>query len=442
MPDLKIAVVGAGAAGMYAVQHLLEQTAHDVRIDLIESLPTPWGLVRAGVAPDHPEKKQIGDRLFSFYVNDDRVRLLGNVEVGADISHRELAPYYHAVIYAVGASDDRALGIPGEELPGSWSARQFVAWYNGHPAYRELQFDLSASRAVIVGNGNVAIDVARILTLPVSELARTDIAEHALEALRNSRIRDVVILGRRGCREAAFHNPEIEELLHLDTVEVRIDGDNPVLAARSGCDWETRRKLETLARLQARHVTAPEKRMTFRFYHVPLSVKGDGRVSALDVQVNGSVPAKRSLPCGLLLRAIGYRGSPLPGLPFDEGQGVISNREGRVVDGAQPIAGVYVTGWIKRGPRGVIGSNKQCAAETVASLLADADTGKLVPPVHGDIAALLGDRGCEIVPRLGWHRIDAAERRAGHAQGRPRVKLTRTDDLLAEAVRAVSRGET
>jgi ferredoxin--NADP+ reductase len=430
MFPLKVAVVGAGAAGLYAVQHLLEQIDLDVEIDLIERLPTPWGLIRTGVAPDHPEKKQITDRLFQFYLKDSRVRLLANIAVGRDVTHEELAERYHAVIYAVGADNDRPLGIAGEDLPGSWSARQFVAWYNGHPDYRDLRFDFSSPHAVIVGTGNVALDVARILTLPATELEKTDIAEHALAALRHSEVKEVTLLGRRGCREASFHNPELEEFLHLETVEVRTEADDLSWPADASCDWETRRKLQTLAKLQARQLAHPRKRITFRFHHTPLSVAGSDRVAGIDVQVGGAV---RRLPCGLLLRAIGYRGTALAGLPFDDRAGVISNTGGRVTADGQDVSGVYVTGWIKRGPRGVIGSNKQCAAETVSRLLEDAAAGKLAIQAGGDVAALAEGRGRRVVRQSGWDRIDGAERRAGRAAGRPRIKLTDIDDLLTTA---------
>jgi ferredoxin/flavodoxin---NADP+ reductase len=433
MRPLKVAIVGAGAAGLYAVHHLLEQTAFDVEIDLIERLPTPWGLIRTGVAPDHPEKKQVTDRLFQFYLKDPRVRLLANLQVGTDVSHEELAGRYHAVIYAVGADDDRALGIAGEDLPGSWSARQFVAWYNGHPDARHLRFDFSGTHAVIVGTGNVALDVARILTLPVSELAKTDIADHALDALRDSQIRDVTLLGRRGCRQASFHNPELEEFLHLDAVEVRTEADDLDLPADTQCDWETRRKLATLARLQARQLAGAPKRITFKFHHTPLAVAGEDRVAGLDVRIDGAREGAERLPCGLLLRAIGYRGTALPGLPFDERAGVVTNAEGRVTDNGRSVDGVYVTGWIKRGPRGVIGSNKQCAAETVSRLLEDAAAGKLKHPAQDDIALLAEGRGARVIRQGGWEHIDAVERRAGVAAGRPRVKLTAIDALLATA---------
>lgn len=432
MNSFKVAVVGSGPAGMYAIQHLLEQTRFDVEIDLLERLPTPWGLVRAGVAPDHPEKKLIADRLFQFFLKRSNVRFFGNVEIGSDISHDELTACYDAVIYAVGASDDKPMAIPGEQLPGSWSARQFVAWYNGHPDARHLQFDFSSPRAVIVGTGNVALDVARMLTLPVGQLARTDIADHALQALQASRVKEVILLGRRGCQQAAFHNPELEELLYLDGVDIQIEADDLSAPERTGADWDTRRKLATLIRLQARRVATPVKRIVFKFHHSPVSVSGDTQVTGVQVRKSDGSGSLGTIQCGLLLRAIGYRGRALAGLPFDVQTGVVSNIAGRVMDSSGPRTGVYVTGWIKRGPRGVIGSNKQCAAETVGCLLEDARAGKLSRPNADALLQGLARRR-QVVSFRGWQHIDRAERQAGSAQRRPRIKQTDIGELLASA---------
>jgi ferredoxin/flavodoxin---NADP+ reductase len=432
MNSFKVAVVGSGPAGMYAIQHLLEQTLFDVEIDLFERLPTPWGLVRAGVAPDHPEKKLIADRLFQFFLKRSNVRFFGNVELGSDISHDELTACYDAVIYAVGASDDKPMAIAGEQLPGSWSARQFVAWYNGHPDARNLQFDFSSPRAVIVGTGNVALDVARMLTLPVGQLARTDIADHALQALQASRVKEVILLGRRGCQQAAFHNPELEELLNLDGVDVQIEADDLSVPERTDADWDTRRKLATLIRLQARRVASPGKRIVFKFDRSPVAVSGDTQVTGVQVRKSDGSGSLATIRCGLLLRAIGYRGRALAGLPFDVQTGVVSNVAGRVMDNSGPRMGVYVTGWIKRGPRGVIGSNKQCAAETVGCLLEDARAGKLSPPKAGPLMQVLARRR-QVVSFRGWQRIDRTERQAGSAQGRPRIKQTDIGELLASA---------
>ncbi|MFV0276608.1 MAG: NADP oxidoreductase, partial [Parahaliea sp.] len=364
---------------MYAVESLLEANGAGVQIDVYERLPSPWGLVRGGVAPDHPEKKLVIDRLFQFYFQRPEVRYFGNVEVGKDIEHEELADHYHAVIYAVGADGDARLGIPGESLPGSWSAREFVAWYNGHPEYSHLQFDLSTERAVIVGNGNVALDVARILTAPVAQLRATDIAGHALDALAASRITEVLILGRRADFQGAFNNPELEELGFLDGVAIEVVRGGTGGASRRAAEqtgWQARRKLDTLCRLAAREVPAPRKRIVFRFLSSPVAILGGRQVGQIEVFNNpsqydakeqaeaGSAVSTEIVDTGLVLRAIGYRGRPVPGLPFDTRRGTIPHQGGRV----EGTPGTYVTGWIKRGPQGIIGTNKKCARETVAAL--------------------------------------------------------------------------
>src|SRR6218665_3895360 len=359
---LRVAVVGAGPAGLYAVGELLAVPGLAVEIALIERLPTPWGLIRAGVAPDHPEKKQIVDRLFAFHLGRPELRFFGHVELGRDVDTEALACWYDAVIYAVGASGDVALGIPGEDLPGCWSAREFVAWYNGHPAQHGLPVDLRCERAVIVGNGNVALDLARMLVTPVDELARTGMAPAALTAPRRRHAREVHVVGSRGCQHAPFHNPELEELGHVPGLRIRLEGDDP---AQLGEDWETRRKLDTLRRLAAREVTGAGREVVFHFHATPLALEGGGRVEHVRL-LEGS-----ALGAGLVLRAIGYRGQPLPGLPFDAQRGVIENLGGRVSCQGTVQAGRYVTGWAKRGPRGIIGSNKKCASETVRRVLED-----------------------------------------------------------------------
>lgn len=445
---LRVAVVGAGPAAMYAVGHLLEINGLAVDIDIFERLPNPWGLVRAGVAPDHPEKKWVVDRLFDFYFKDPRVRFFGNVEIGTDISCTELAEWYDAVIYAVGANSDIPMGIPGEALSGCWAAREFVGFYNGHPDYRHLAFDLTCERALVVGNGNVALDVARILTMPVAQLERTDIADHALQALRSSAIREVVVLGRRGHEQAAFHNPELEELEHLDGVDVIIEG-----AALSGEDdaslghlhWETRRKVATLRRMAARRTRVSNKRIVLRFLASPTEVRGQGKVEQVLVSRNlleqddrGILAAKPTgeqtvLSAGLVLRAVGYRGTPFPGLPFNEGLGVIQNIDGRVTDADGWVQGAYVTGWIKRGCRGIIGSNRKCAGATVEKLVEDARSNRLVRTSldKDTVMALIKQRKPAAVLRRGWLAIDRMELDAGRDTGRPRVKMTDVASMLA-----------
>jgi ferredoxin/flavodoxin---NADP+ reductase len=448
---IRVAIVGSGPSGLYTAGHLLETRDLSIEIDIFEKLPTPWGLVRGGVAPDHPEKKLIIDRLFDFWLKNPRVQFFGNVDIGRDIRPAELSEWYDAVVYASGADNDTRMGIPGEELPGCWSAREFVGFYNGHPDYRELGFDLTCDRAVVVGNGNVAFDVARILTMPVAGLEKTDIADRALAVLRCSAIREVVILGRRGHLQGAFHNPELEELGHLDGVDVLVEGDDMPgdhEVVLDGADWETRRKVQTLRCFTQREPTAGNNRIVLRFLTSPVELLGDGKVERmlvvrnhLDRDAQGRLHARPSeeesiLDAGLVLRAIGYRGSPFPGLPFDERLGVIRNRQGRVADNDQVLNGVYVTGWIKRGCRGIIGSNKKCARESVDCLLEDIQAGRLTKRgLNKDtVTAAVRRRKPDLVSRAGWLAIDHAERSAGRAAGRPRVKITSQEELVRAAL--------
>lgn len=448
--SLRVAVVGAGPAGMYAIEHLLNERSLDTKIDLYERLPTPWGLVRYGVAPDHPEKKRVIDRTFKFYLSHPAVRFIGNVEVGKDISHQELSSCYHAVIYAVGAAEDRRLGIPGETLSGSFAARELVAWYNGHPDYSHLQFDLSGERAVVVGNGNVALDVARILTTPTEALEKTDIADYALEALRQSRIREVVILGRSGCQQAAFHGAELEELGYRSSVDIVVDqGELPnaqQLASVSE-DWKVVRKVSLLASLASRVTKSANKKVVFRFLVSPVEFVGKNRLEKAVVAKNQLVPDEygrrvlvscgetHELDTGICFRAIGYRSVPLPGLPFDEHRGVVENSEGRVCDQGRIVPGTFVTGWVKSGPRGIIGTNKQCARETVFRLLEDARAGALLrPAVSGDrILEEVRRRKADVVEFVDWLNIDRAEVAAGAKLGRSRLKLTSVSAMLSAA---------
>ncbi|KOS54757.1 FAD-dependent oxidoreductase [Rhodococcus rhodochrous] len=433
---LRVAVVGAGPAACYAAQELLERS--NVEVEMFDRLPTPWGLVRSGVAPDHPGTKAVTES-FEWSFRRDAFALHLDVEVGRDLDHDELLAHHHAVVYATGASADRSLGIPGEDLPGSHAATEFVAWYNGHPDYADRAFDLSGDRAVLVGNGNVALDVARILTMDVDELARTDIADHALEALRRSNIREVVLLGRRGPAQAAYSNPEFLALGDLNGVDVVVDESeldlDPASAQLAAADPAVAMRMR-LAREYARREPRPgNKRIVFRYLVSPTEIEGTDRVAGLRAVRNELIPGDDGalvarpteqalhLDAQLVLRSIGYRGVPLPGVPFDERRAIVPNENGRVT-GAGP--GVYVTGWIKRGPSGVIGTNKACAKETVAALLADLDAGRLTRPAYGrrELERLLGQRRPSRVGLSGWHEIDEAERAAGRAAGRPRVKLT------------------
>lgn len=392
--------------------------------------------------------------MFGAAFKRDSVRFHLNVDVGRDISHRELLEYCHAIVYAVGASGDRRLGIPGEDLSGSFSATEFVAWYNGHPEYADRQFDLSGERAVIVGNGNVALDVARVLTADPDCLARTDIADHAVDALRHSGIREVILLGRRGLPQAAFTGPEFLALGQLPGTDIVVDPadlDDTVRAALSdpGTDPATRLKLTLAAEYASRARTGAGRRIIFRFLVSPTSLSGRARVDAVHLVRNELhetpdglivVPTAHSerLDATLVLRAVGYRGVPVPDVPFDPATGVIPNERGRVVDSAAAvIPGVYATGWIKRGPRGVIGTNRRDAEETVAAVVDDFLAGRLAPPGRDReaLSALLTRRCPNLVDRDGWGLIDAAERANGAQTKRPRVKFTRLNEMLDTARR-------
>lgn len=445
---LRVAVVGSGPAGFYAAAQLL---ASDVpaRVDVIERLPTPWGLVRLGVAPDHPEIKAVS-RVFEKTARQDGFRFFGNVGVGTDVTHDELAAIYDAVIYTVGAQSDRRMGIPGEDLPGSWPATAFVAWYNGHPDFQDLDFDLSHERAIVVGNGNVAMDVARMLALTKGELDPTDTTEAAIRAIVDSGIKEVVMLGRRGPAQAAFTNPELKELGELHGADVIVDPAALVLdeaseAALAEERSTARRNVDLLREYSVRTPAGKVRKVTLRFCVSPVAILGDGKVEAVEVVRNtlvadddGKLRAVATdetevLPAGLVLRSVGYCGVPVPGVPFDERRAVIPNAAGRVLgEDGQPIRGLYCAGWIKRGPSGVIGTNKKDATETCDLLLEDARAG-LLDAADGDLEALLTDRGVAFVPYAGWEAIDARERELGEPLGKPRVKLVRWDDLLSVA---------
>lgn len=422
---------------MYAVEHLLNRGGPTIEVDVFERLATPWGLVRSGVAPDHPEKKLIADRSFDFSLADPRVRFFGNVEIGAEINAAELEDHYHAAIFAVGAGGDVSMNIAGEDLEGCFAARSFVSFYNGHPDFQHLRFDLSSERVVIVGNGNVALDVARILTTPVSELAKTDITDAALDLLRSSAIREVVLLGRRGPAQAAYNNPELEELRHVPGVDIAMN-DVALPDPDTAPVWETRRKLKTLKDMVERSATPGHRRILFHFLASPLELIGDHSVCSLRIGENalaiGADGSLRAGPTGreavietrLVFRAIGYRGTPFSGLPFDAQSGTIPNIEGRVLSGpGQPIPGTYVTGWIKRGCQGVIGTNRRCARQTVDHLLDDLACG---PDARRTIkqdrpGAVLDRTRTAVVTQAEWRRLDRHEREEGRRTGRPRVKV-------------------
>jgi ferredoxin--NADP+ reductase len=450
---LRVAIIGSGPSGFYAAEHLQEQEHLEVQIDMYDRLPTPFGLVRGGVAPDHQKIKSV-TRVYDKIAAHPEFRFYGNVEMGRDLTHEDLSAYYHAIVYAVGARTDRRMGIPREHLPGSHSATEFVGWYNAHPDFRHLGFDLSVPSAAVVGNGNVAMDLARILASPPELLAGTDIADHALQALAERGITDIHVLGRRGPAQAAFTNKELKELGELPDVDVVVDpaalelGPEQEARLAASPDRTRDRNLEILRDYAARRPTGAGTRIHLHFLVSPLEILGRDRVEGLAVVHNelyesedGSMrpqPTDRRsvLPVGLVFRAIGYQGVPLPGIPFDAMTGVIPNEAGRIIDprtGA-PVPGEYVVGWIKRGPRGIIGTNKPDSQETVRMLLADLADGRLDKedvPSRTVLERLLSERRHDFVSYDDWQLIDMLEQERGRASGdRPRLKFSRVEEML------------
>ncbi|HXF83496.1 MAG TPA: FAD-dependent oxidoreductase [bacterium] len=456
---LRVAVIGAGPTGFYAAEQLLSRRDLVVDVDVFDRLPTPYGLVRYGVAPDHQKIKSV-TAVYDRIAAHVRFRFFGNVEYGRHLRLEDLRAHYHAVIFCTGAQTDRQLGIPGEDLEGSYPATAFVAWYNGHPDFTACRFDLSQEVAAVVGVGNVAVDVARILLRSPEELARTDIADYALEALRHSRIREVHMLGRRGPAQAAFTNPEIQELIELPYAdatarpeEVALDEVSRAVIERTR-DHTTMKKVEIIQSVAGRAASGKPRRLVLRFLVSPTELVGrDGHVAAVRLVRNrlettsaGSVVAKptgqtEELAAGLVFRSVGYRGVPLPGVPFNEKWGVILNEKGRVLDPEtrEALPGLYTAGWIKRGATGVIGTNKPDAAETVANLLADLQAGRLhspAAPEPGAIEALVRERQRYVFTYDDWRKLNEIEVARGRAQGRPRVKFTRIEEMLAALGRA------
>lgn len=434
---LTVAIVGSGPAAMYAADELLTQDG--VRVNVFEKLPTPYGLVRAGVAPDHQSTKGV-TRLFDRIAQRRGFTFFLNVEVGKHLSHAELLEHHHAVLYAVGAPNDRRLDIDGMTLPGAGTATETVAWINGHPDFVGLPVDLGCQRAVIIGNGNVALDVARVLTADPDGLARTDISDAALAALRASMVREVVIAARRGPAASAFTLPELIGL--TSTADVVLSAEDHELVQRALVttgDAVTAAKLDILGKLPEASASATRPRIRLAYNLTPHRVIGDDRVAGIEFRRTGAEEAVR-LDVGLVLTSIGYRGTPIPDLPFDEATGVVPNDGGRVIDpaGGQPVAGSYVAGWIKRGPTGFIGTNKSCAMQTVAGLVDDYNDGLLADPAgrRGALDSLVSTRRPDVVDAAGWRAIDAAEKRRGEAGGRPRVKFTAVSDMLAAAAAA------
>ena len=439
--SIRVAVVGSGPAGFYAAAALLDADV-GIEVDMIERLPTPWGLVRLGVAPDHPKLKSVS-RAFERIAEKPGFRFFGNVEVGRDLTHRDLLQLYDAVVYAFGAQTDKRLGIPGEDLAGSWSATEFVAWYNGHPDYQELPFDLDVERAVVIGNGNVALDVARMLALTPEELAPTDTTDPAIEAIGNSTLREIVIVGRRGPAQASWTTQELKEMGELAGADVDVDPTE--LEGPAAEDTQTKRNMEVLREFAARDPAGRPRLIRFRFLRSPVEIKGEGKVEAVELvrnrleEENGRLVAvptgeHETLACGLVFRSVGYRGIGLPDVPFDERRGTILNEGGRVVGEER----TYCAGWIKRGPTGIIGTNKKDATETINLLLEDIEEGRVQhreDATPDAVEALLAERGVHAVVYAGWTSIDELERAAGEKLGRPRVKLRTWEELLEAAER-------
>ncbi|SNT32803.1 FAD-dependent oxidoreductase [Rhodococcoides kyotonense] len=448
----RVAIVGTGPAAFYAATELAG--IRGLEIEMFDRLLTPYGLVRAGVAPDHPGTKAVTD-LFRAVAGKKSVRVHLGVDIGSDLSHDDLLAHHDAVLYATGAAGDRTLGIAGENLHGSCSAREFVAWYNGHPDFAHRTFDLSSTRAVVIGNGNVALDVARVLLAPISELEKTDIADHALEALRASAIREVVVVGRRGPSHAAYTGPELLEVIGSPWIDVVVLEDEavPDAATKAAMDSGTAESTTMLKVVLAQEIAAAhsseepggdKKKLVLRFGLSPTEIVGENSVSAIrfarsttTVHDDGTVTVDATddeevFDTTLVLRSVGYRGSAVESVPFDDAAGIIPNRDGRVVDDrGSTVPGVYVTGWIKRGPTGVIGTNRKCAADTVAAILEDIAGGVLPQPPQGraELDAMLARKCPDALDFSDWSRIDEAERSAGAQQGRPRIKYVDIDAM-------------
>ena len=440
-----VAVVGSGPSGFYAAGALLDSDDPPVRVDMFDRLATPWGLVRAGVAPDHPKIKSVSGQYEQIAARPG-FRFFGHVCLGEDVTVEELLERYDAVVYAVGSQTERRLGIPGEDRPGSLASVDFVGWYNGHPDYVDLDPDLDAERAVVIGAGNVALDVARMLLLPEDDLRATDTADHAIEAFAASRVREVIICGRRGPVEAAFTTTELRELADIDGLALVVDpAQFPDAAGDADLPKATRRNVELLRGwADAGPDESAERRMEFRFLRSPVEILGDGEdgpvrgvelaINRLETGDDGRVRPvdtgeRETVECGLVLRAVGYRGVALPGVPFDDGSGTIPHAEGRI-EGRERE---YVVGWIKRGPSGIIGTNRKDANETVRALLADLATGTREDAAIAsaeDVEEWLSGRCPELVDLDGWEAIDAHERAAGEDGGRPRVKVVHRGHLM------------
>ncbi len=450
---LRVAIIGSGPAGFYTVSSLFKRRELHISIDMFERLPTPFGLVRAGVAPDHQKDKSVV-RAYAKSAEHPAFRFFGNVEYGEHLTLEGLKNHFHQVVFATGASVDRDLGIPGEDLQGSHSATEFVAWYNGHPDFADREFDLTQENVAIIGVGNVAIDVARILCKSHEQLIETDMADYAIEALKHSKVKNVYLLGRRGPAQAAFTPPEIQEMGELPDADVMVHKNEASLDAasleymRANPHKNTDKNVACIGEYAARTRTGKRRLLTFRFLLSPTEVMGkDGRVAALKLVRNeaymaedGSIRSRgtgveEELPVGLVFRSVGYRGVALPDVPFNDERGVIENNRGRIhSEAGEQVTGLYTSGWIKRGPSGVIGTNKTCAKETVAMMIEDFAAGIHFNPRRSDAAAidsLVRKSRSDVVTYEDWQKIDEAELRRGEAENRPRVKFTNIKDMLA-----------
>ena len=445
---LRVAIVGSGPSGFYAAE-ALTKSGTIVQLDMLERLPNPYGLVRSGVAPDHPKLKQ-AIQVFDKIAQSPGFNFIGNVTVGKDITVAELCRTHHAIIFSCGAESDRRLGIPGEDLPGSYTATEFVGWYNGHVDYRDRVFDLSHETAVIIGQGNVAADVSRILAKDVDELKETDIAAYALDTLSGSRIKKIVIVGRRGPAQAKFSSKELKEFGHLNRCVPHIDPEELVLNPASETELADinnaggQKNFELFKQFTETAGSTKPSRCVFSFLKSPVEIRGNGKVESIVLEKNRLVgeafqqSAKGTgetieIPAGIVFRSIGYRGRPLPGVPFDEQQGVFPNTLGRITDqNDNPVPQLYTAGWIKRGPSGIIGTNRACSVETVASILKDIDLLATTERKSGSegICRILQAKKIRHIGFTDWKKIDQHEINLGKARGKPREKLTSVAEML------------
>ena len=445
---LRVAIVGSGPSGFYAAESLIKSDI-DVKVDMLERLPSPYGLVRSGVAPDHPKLKQ-AILLYDKIAQSPEFNLIANVTVGKDISVDELRVSHHAIIFTCGAESDRKLGIPGEDLAGSYTATEFVAWYNGHPDYRDRQFDLSNEVAVIIGQGNVAADVARILSKTVDELKHTDIAEHALDALAESKIKDIYVIGRRGPAQAKFTPKELREFGELEDCDAVVDSSELGLNEASNKELEEKSNIgskkiyDLFQKYSSQEISGKARRCHFQFLRSPVELLGDSKLERVKIEYNqlSGDPFKQSargsgdfyeLETGILFRSIGYRGIPIEGVPFHDSWGVFPNEDGRITENDEIVPQFYTAGWIKRGPSGIIGTNRACSVATVASLLADLDALDTGEQKAGAeiLYPLLDSRNVRYLNYQEWTKIDLKEVERGEPKGKPREKFTFIDEMMA-----------